>query len=83
MKQLTVRNVPKELAQALSEERLRRGESLNKTVLDLLFQALGLSPNKRYDNGLRRLAGNWSEEEFREFENNTALFEQIDEELWQ
>ena len=82
MKQLTVRNVPEELAQALTEERVRRGESLNKTVLDLLFQALGLTHNRRFDNGLSRLAGQWSEEEFREFEANTALFEQIDEDLW-
>lgn len=82
MKQLTVRNVPELLAQALRQERIRRGDSLNKTVLDILIQALGLSPDERYDNGLSGLAGTWTEEELREFENNTALFEQIDEELW-
>ncbi len=82
MKQLTVRNVAPELAKALDEERRRRRQSLNQAVLDLLHQALGLGPHGRYDNGLARLAGTWSDEELAEFERNTVLFEQVDEELW-
>jgi hypothetical protein len=31
--------------------------------------------------GLSRLAGGWSEEEFREFEQATAPFEAVDEEV--
>jgi hypothetical protein len=31
---------------------------------------------------LARLAGGWSEEEFREFEAATAQFKAVDEELW-
>ena len=82
LKNMTVRNIPPELAEALDEERRRRGDSLNKTVLDLLRQGLGVGPRAR-SNGLARLAGTWSEEEFREFEEATAFFEQVDEELWQ
>lgn len=33
-------------------------------------------------NGLGRLAGTWSEDEFRDFERATAQFEEADEELW-
>ena len=33
-------------------------------------------------NGLRRLAGTWSEAEFRQFEKNVAPFDEIDEDLW-
>lgn len=33
-------------------------------------------------NGLGRLAGGWSEEEFREFEEAMAPFERVDQELW-
>ena len=82
MKQLTVRNVGKDLARALDRERRLRGKSLNQTVLELLQQALGLEPGSRYDNGLGRLAGSWSKQEHDEFEENTELFAQVDEDLW-
>ncbi len=82
LKNMTVRNIPPELAKALDKERRRRGDSLNKTVLELLRQGLGVGPGVR-SNGLASLAGTWSEDEFREFEEATAFFEQVDEELWQ
>ncbi|HXA16357.1 MAG TPA: hypothetical protein VN380_05160 [Thermoanaerobaculia bacterium] len=34
-------------------------------------------------NGLAHLAGTWTAEEHREFEENVAPFEEIDDELWQ
>jgi len=82
MRQLTIRNVSPELALALRREQRKRGCSLNQTVLDLISQALGLGPDGRYDNGLGKLAGTWNQEDLREFESNTAVFERIDEELW-
>lgn len=82
MKALTVRNVNPSLARALERETARRGTSLNQTVLDLLQHALGTNPGVLRSNGLRRLAGTWSDEERVEFEAATASFEQIDEELW-
>ena len=82
MKHLTVRGVPEDLARALTEEKQRRGQSLNRTVLDLLRQALALVPVGRYDNGLGELAGSWSEDELADFEEATRIFETIDEELW-
>ncbi len=80
MKNLTIRNVPDELHEALQQERRRRGESLNRTVIDLLRQRLALGVTR--SNGLARLAGEWSEEEFRRFEAATAPFERLDEDLW-
>lgn len=82
MKALTVRNVDPRLAEALDEERKRRGTSLNRTVLDLLRRTLGLEPGEPASNGLGKLAGTWTEEEHRAFEEATAPFEQVDEELW-
>jgi hypothetical protein len=82
MKQLTVRNVSDPLAKSLDSERKRRGQSLNQTVLELLSRALGLTPEVRYTNGLEKLAGTWSEEDLKEFEANTACFEQVDPEMW-
>ena len=82
MRHLTIRHVPADLARALDEEKRRRGNSLNRTVLELLAQALGLSTGRR-TNGLRDLAGRWTNEELAEFERAVALTEQIDKELWQ
>jgi plasmid stability protein len=80
LKALTIRNLPPGIADALEREKRRRGKSLNQTVIDLLGQGLGARGAR--SNGLGRLAGTWSEEEFRDFERATAQFEAIDEELW-
>ena len=80
MKNLTVRNVPDDLAKALELEKRRREKSLNQTVIELLSQGLGVGRTR--SNGLARLAGSWTEEEYQRFEKAVAGFEQIDEELW-
>ena len=82
MKHLTIRNLSEELAEALEKERRRRNWSLTRTVKELLKSRLGIGHEKGYDNGLGELAGSWSHEELREFEEATALFEAIDEEFW-
>jgi kynureninase len=68
------------LAEALEREKRLRGKSLNQTVIDLLGQSLGAQGMR--SNGIGRLAGGWSEDEFRDFERATAQFEAVDEELW-
>jgi hypothetical protein len=80
MKHLTIRNVSPELAAALEREKRDRGTSLNSTVLELLEGALGVGA--RRSNGLAKLAGTWSKEQYQRFEEAVALTEQIDEELW-
>lgn len=80
MKHMTIRNVPDDLHQALQKERRRRGQSLNQTVIELLRQRLAVGATAR--NGLARLGGGWSEDEFRAFEDATSVFERIDEEVW-
>ena len=54
---MTIRSVPPELAAALEAEKRRRGLSLNRTVLSLMQEALGVSNSRRRSNGLRRLSG--------------------------
>ncbi len=82
MRHLTIRNVPPKLADALEQEKRRRGESLNRTVLDLLAQGLGQSLSRRRSNGLAKLGGTWSEQDYQQFEAAVAAAERIDEELW-
>lgn len=80
MKNLTIRNLPDEVAEALEKEKAQRGESLNQTVIDLLSQGLGVGAVR--SNGLARLAGAWSEKDLRRFEKAVAPLEKIDAELW-
>ncbi len=83
MKTMTIRNVPTELAQALDKERRKRGASLNGTVLALLRNALGVPNQAVRSNGLRQLAGAWSEAEYRQFEQAVVPLGDVDEAMWQ
>jgi plasmid stability protein len=82
MEQLTIRNLPPELAQALERESQRLRESLEETAIELLRQALSQRTVREKSNGLVRLAGTWTEEEHERFESAVAITEQLDEELW-
>jgi hypothetical protein len=82
VKAITIRYVDPDLARALQAEKRRRGTSLNQTVLDLLRHGLGVDADDGRSNGLGELAGTWSDAELAEFEEATAVFEQVDEELW-
>ncbi len=82
MKTMTIRNVSPDLAAALEAEKSRRGLSLNRTVLAVVEEALGVSDEAERSNGLGRLAGSWTEDEFNEFERAVQPFGEIDEEVW-
>ena len=82
MKAITIRNVPADLAESLEREKRRRGASLNRTVLALLSEALDVSRPRPRSNGLRRLAGTWTEGEYQEFEQAVAPFGQTDDVTW-
>ena len=79
---MMVRNIDARLAHALERVARKRGTSLVQTVLDLLRDALGVGVIAPPSNGLERLAGTWSQKDLEEFEASTAIFEQIDHELW-
>ena len=82
LKTMTIRNIPTELAQALDRERRKRGTSLNRTVLALLCNALGVPNQAVRSNGLRRLAGTWGEAEHKQFEQAVAPLGEVDEAMW-
>lgn len=77
---LTVRNLPEELANALAREKQRRGTSLNRTVIDLLAQSLGVRGTRT--NGLRKLSGTWTAKQQSEFLNSIRCLDEIDQDLW-
>ena len=80
MKAITLRNIPPDLATALEREKRRRGQSLNRTAIDLLRQGLGVGTPR--SNGLGRLSGGLSEERLRELEKALAPFDEIDPDMW-
>jgi hypothetical protein len=84
--QLTIRDVNRQLRAALEREARRRGLSLNRTVLALLAESTGLTrlPQlaAREHHDLDELAGTWSEQQAREFDEALAEQRGIDGRLW-
>lgn len=77
---LTVRGIPAALASALEKEKRQSGLSLNQTVINLLSQSLGVRGTR--SNGLAKMAGTWSEQDQREFNEATTTMNEIDPDLW-
>ena len=86
MKVITLRNIPPEVARRIGERSALTGLSLNKTVISLLEEGLGVSgsgpPRVRHDD-LDDLSGIWSDEQAREFDRALAEQRRIDPELWE
>ncbi len=77
--QLTIRNVPDEVADRLKRLSRERGSSVNATVLELLAQAVDVRARRA------RLEdyATWTDEDVEDFENALAAQRVIDAELWQ
>jgi len=82
MKQLTLRQIPQPVEQALRRRARRTGTSLNKAAIATLAGGLGLEQGPRKKRDLSRLAGRWTAEEAEQFAETLAVFEEIDEEVW-
>lgn len=77
--QITVRNVPKELARRLAKLAAANGESVNATVLSLLERATGLDGRRAR---LERYT-TWSKADVEEFEQALGAQRTIDRALWE
>lgn len=84
MAQLTVREVDTCLGETLKREAEARGLSVNRLVLQLLRESVGLSAQHEpaFFTDLDYLAGTWSDEEAANFEHHLAGQRAIDNELW-
>jgi hypothetical protein len=74
-----------ELVRRLKQEAERRALSLNRTVLVLLREALGLGDPDRepaVHEDLDHLAGTWSAREAREAEEGLARHRTVDPDMW-
>ena len=86
MTQLTIRGIDNELRAKLDDEALRRRLSLNRCVVAILAESLGVVPKTHEEDvlftDLDHLAGTWSEDEASAFDASLAEQRQVDEELW-
>jgi len=68
---LTVKKIEDTLLERLREQARRRNVSLNSFVRDLLARAVGYEQGMQAHTDLSNLAGSWSEEDEREFQDHT------------
>ena len=80
MSQMTIRKIPENLDKQLRTLARTQNISLNKIVIQLLQKAMGITGNKQRD--LSDIAGTWDKEQCEEFEKNTQVFNEIDNEIW-
>ena len=85
MKQLTIRGVDEKLHKTLQNKADQHGVSMNRYVLHLIKESVGLAasslPEPEFDD-LDDLAGTWTEAEYAEFTSSLAGQRQIDAEMW-
>ena len=82
MSQITLRDVPRELDHRLRELARAQNKSLNRTIIGVLMESLHLGDGRDRKRDMSDLAGTWSAEEAEEFDANTRVFEQLDDEMW-
>ena len=83
MSQITLRDVPQELDERLRELASEQNKSLNRTIIGVLMESLHLGAKSGRKRIVSDLAGTWSDEEAAEFEANTRVFGQLDDEMWE
>ena len=82
MKNMTIRNIPDEVALFLSERSASEGRSMNAVAVSLLTRAAGLEPDHRKRRDLSWLTGSWTKEESRSFDDAIADCRKVREEDW-
>jgi hypothetical protein len=85
MKSMTVHGIDKQLADLIKSRAEAEGLSINKTIKKLLETALGVKPRppRQNLNDFKEFCDIWTEEDLKEFEENTSDTSTIDPEDWQ
>lgn len=86
MKAITLRNLPPELTQIIRRKADEQHASINKVVIGLLENSVGVRGKKSemtLHHDLDALAGSWTREEATAFNGALARQRAIDPDLWQ
>ena len=82
MKTMTIRSIPDEVADFIAKRAANEGRSLNATTVSLLAEAAGFTTPTKKKRDLTWIAGTWTDEEKREFDEAVAETRKIDYEEW-
>lgn len=85
MKSMTIHGIDDHLAELIKAKAKSEGLSINKTLKNLIEISLGVKPrpDKKNLKDFKEFSGVWTEEDVKEFEDNTADMRIIDSEDWQ
>ena len=84
MAQITLRGIEPKVEKEIRTMAKKSGKSLNRVVLDILYQSSGLNKEDKEApaHSLSKLAGGWSEHDARELLDSIKPCRQIDAEMW-
>lgn len=84
MKSITIHGLEDPLDSMIRQRAKKHNTSLNKTIKQLLAEALGLRPEVKVNHrdDFIDLFGSWSQNDVDEFSKNTRDFERIDPADW-
>jgi hypothetical protein len=85
MKAVTLRRLPPELARIIRRKADQERTSINKAVISLLEESVGVRGRRKakpFQHDLDALAGSWTKEEAAAFEKALAKQRTIDPHLW-
>ena len=73
MKSITIHKIDDETEKRLTELAAKEGVSLNRLIKSVLRESLGIEGKSRNnESDFAEFCGIWSEEDFKEFKQNTA-----------
>ena len=84
MNPVTLRNLPPELAKIIRKKAHENQISMNKAVIQLLEESAGNARRRRkiLHHDLDALAGSWTKNESKTFEEALAVQRVIDRDIW-
>lgn len=82
MSQITLRKIPEPLDHLLRNLADKNETSLNKIIISILSDSLGISADSGRKRDLSDLCGTWNDDEYNNFQKNTEVFDHIDREIW-
>ncbi len=85
MNSITVHNIDNSLMALIRSKAKEKGQSLNKTIKDLLERSLGVRLAKKSveNNPFKEFCGIWSSKELADFQQNTGDNNSVDPGDWQ
>lgn len=85
MKTVTIRGIDEKLDRTIKMIAKESQMSVNQWILQSLRKITGLDkqPPMPEHHDLDSLAGGWTKKDFEQFQSDTSIFEDIDEEVWE